>query len=42
MGKMAQIRNKTGENFSLDKVEGTLKLTETIEIPHLILSKYRE
>ena len=42
MGKMAQIRNETGKDFSLDKVEGTVNLTKTIEIPHLVLSKYTD
>ena len=32
-GKMAQIRNETGKDFCHDKVEGTIKLTKTIEIP---------
>ena len=35
MGKMAQVRNETGKDFSLDRVEGTVKLTKTIEIPPL-------
>ena len=30
---MAQVRNETGKVFSLDRVEGSVKLTKTIEIP---------
>ena len=33
MGKIAQIKNETWKDFSLDRVEGTVKLTKTIEIP---------
>ena len=32
-GKMAQVRNDTGKDYTLDRVEGTVKLTKTIEIP---------
>ena len=28
MGKMAQIKNKTGKDFSLDKVEGIVNQTK--------------
>ena len=32
-GKMAQVDNETEKVFSLDRVEGTVKLSKTIELP---------
>ena len=30
---MAQVEDKSEKTFSLDKVDGTVKLTKTMEIP---------
>ena len=32
-GKMAQVKDKSMKTFSLDKVDGAVKLTKTVEIP---------
>ena len=41
-GQMAQVEDKSERTFSLDKIDGTVKLTKTVEIPLLVPYKLME